>query len=376
MPSNNNRVKILMVVGTRPEVIKMAPVYRELDGEPEFDVQLCATGQHSDLLETALDDFGLTPDFRLELMEHGQSLGSLTSKAILGLEKIIQQAEPKVVLVHGDTTTTLAASMAAFYAQIPVGHVEAGLRTRSIYSPFPEEFNRQAVSRIARWNFAPTQIARDNLIQEGIAEQSIYITGNTVVDALHDALGLLAGLSNEQGDTNPFVLLTFHRRENITSGFEEILTGVQLLSQANQNVDFIFPVHPNQEVRRAVDSVLGSIENIKLIEPLGYLSFIDLLSKCLFVISDSGGIQEEAVSLGKKILVTREVTERSEALGGDALQVTGTSSEKIYELGQRLLSAPPGNSVAKVVNFTFGDGQAAGRIASILANRPIAPYGG
>jgi UDP-N-acetylglucosamine 2-epimerase (non-hydrolysing) len=368
MPGQNRRAKILIVVGTRPEVIKMAPVYNSLRAEPKFEVQLCASGQHSNLLDTALDDFGLLPDFRLELMEHGQSLGSLTSKAILSLEKLIQGVKPQAVLVHGDTTTTLAASMAAFYLQIPVGHVEAGLRTRNMYSPFPEEFNRQAVSRLARWNFAPTSMARENLILEGIPAHSVYVTGNTVVDALQHALGRISSSTIRESFSNPYVLITFHRRENLSSGFNQILIGVLMLAQANPDVDFIFPVHPNQEVRRRVDEVLGNSKNIQVIDPLGYIPFIGLLSKCLFVISDSGGIQEESVSLGKKILVAREHTERGEALEGEFLNITGTSAEKIFEIGQRILSGAPSSSVSRVVNFTFGDGRAADRITSILAN--------
>jgi UDP-N-acetylglucosamine 2-epimerase len=374
MSGDKKRAKILIVVGTRPEVIKMAPVYKSLKAEPNLETQLCATGQHSNLLETALDDFDLTPDFSLELMEHGQSLATLTSKAISGLEKVFQQAKPQVVLVHGDTTTTFAASVAAFYLKIPIGHVEAGLRTQDIYSPFPEEFNRQAVSRLARWNFAPTNMARDNLILEGIRAESIYVTGNTVVDALHDVLSRMPGLSNKEDTSNPFVLLTFHRRENLDSGFTEILTGVLLLAQANPKIEFVFPIHPNQEVRRRVGEVLGNSPNIRIIDPLGYSSFIGLLSRCLFVISDSGGIQEESVSLGKKILVARELTERGEALEEDLLQITGTSSEKIFELGQKILSGSPTHSVSRVVNFTFGDGRAAERISSILANHSRTLY--
>ncbi len=364
----------MLVVGTRPEVIKMAPVYKSLRAEPKLQVQLCATGQHSDLLETALNDFDLTPDFSLDLMEHGQSLGSLTSRAISGLEKVLNQAKPQVVLVHGDTTTTLAAAVASFYLQIPIGHVEAGLRTRDIYSPFPEEFNRQAVSRLARWNFAPTNMARENLILEGIPAESIYVTGNTVVDALQDVLGRMPRLSYKESSSNPFVLLTFHRRENLDSGFTEILTGVLLLAQANPKIDFVFPIHPNQEVRRRVGEVLGNSANIRIIDPLGYSSFIGLLSRCLFVISDSGGIQEESVSLGKKILVARELTERGEALEGGLLQITGTSSVKIFELGQKTLSETPTHSGSRVVNFTFGDGRAAERITSILAKHSGALY--
>lgn len=369
--------RILIVVGTRPEVIKMAPVYLELKKHPDFEVLLCATGQHSELLTIALDDFDLSPDHRLELMQHGQRLGSLTSRALTGLEKIFDEVKPDAVLVHGDTTTTFAAALAAFYGQIPVGHVEAGLRTRDIYSPFPEEFNRQAVSRIARWNFAPTGQARQNLLDEGVDDSRIIVTGNTVVDALGLILSrevvqqIELNSDQTQGELllkagRKFILTTFHRRENLNDGFEEILEGVRRLAESNPTVGFVFPMHPNPEVRKRATLVLGSQSNFLLIEPLGYASFISLLARCLFVISDSGGIQEEAVTLGKKLILTRKTTERPEGLDQAGIKIAGTSSQRILELGEELLRESELTRVPQISNFTFGDGQAAKRICSTL----------
>lgn len=369
--------KILIVVGTRPEVIKMAPVYLELKKHADSEVLLCATGQHSDLLRIALTDFDLSPDYRLELMQHGQGLGSLTSRALTGLEKILDDVKPDAVLVHGDTTTTLAAALAAFYAQIPVGHVEAGLRTSDIYSPFPEEFNRQAVARIARWNFAPTENSKQNLLAEGVEDSRIIVTGNTVVDSLALILSrkvvpqidlnsyqTQSELALKQG--GEFILTTFHRRENLNDGFEEILEGVRRLAESNPTVDFVFPMHPNLDVRKRASLVLGSQSNVLLIEPMGYASFISLLSRCLFVISDSGGIQEEAVALGKKLILTRKTTERPEGLDQAGIKMAGTSSQRIQELGEALLSETDLKTVPQISNFTFGDGQAAKRICAAL----------
>jgi UDP-N-acetylglucosamine 2-epimerase len=257
MSSEKAPTKILIVVGTRPEVIKMAPVYLELRRNDTFSARLCVTGQHSSLLELALKDFGLSPDYSLEIMEHGQSLAQLTSKGLLGLEKVLQQEHPHAVLVHGDTTTTLVASMAAFYTQVPLGHVEAGLRTHNINAPFPEELNRQIVSRIATWNFAPTEIARENLIAEGVLPSSIHVTGNTVVDALIEVLNSVPDQTFEfveikSGSAlNPnlqkFVMVTLHRRENLGSALQEILDGVRRLAIANPSVEFLFPIHPNTQ---------------------------------------------------------------------------------------------------------------------------------
>lgn len=376
MPSKE-KVKLLLVVGTRPEVIKMAPVYFELSKNPEFLVQLCATGQHADLLLLALRDFGLTPDFKLDLMEHGQSLGKLTGRAIIGLEDILAQAKPAAVLVHGDTTTTFAAALAAFYAQIPVGHVEAGLRTRNIYSPFPEEFNRQAVSRIAKWNFAPTDQGRLNLIEDGVTEDQITETGNTVVDALRilseDAKeGRLESSWNELKDVLGFdpsiqktVLITTHRRENLGSGVESIFEAIQGLSEKFPEAMFVLPLHPNPQIRESAAN-LEKKSNVRVIDPLGYRSFMLLLSTSHLAITDSGGIQEEAVTLGKKVLVARDSTERPEGLASSNMEIVGSSTDEIIRVGSHELEREWFPGGLQIKSHVYGDGRASERISEEL----------
>ncbi len=377
MSRDKRRAKILIVVGTRPEVIKMAPVYLELIKEPRFEVKLCATGQHSDLLTLALQDFDLTPDYKLELMEHGQGLGSLTSRAISSLEGILQEAKPDAVLVHGDTTTTFSAALAAFYAQIPVGHVEAGLRTRDIYSPFPEEFNRQAVSRIARWNFAPTAQTKQNLINEGVDKNHVTVTGNTIVDAI----GLLSeqfkngllesskeGINNLLGfdpEIKKTVLVTTHRRENLGEGISSIFTAVQNLSESFPDVAFVLPLHPNPSVRSAAIH-LELIENVILINPLSYPKFLLLLNASHLVITDSGGIQEEAVTLGKKVIVARGDTERKEGLDAAEIILTPPNEDELTRVGYRELLKPMETSGFKIRSVTFGNGVAAYEIRKSL----------
>jgi UDP-N-acetylglucosamine 2-epimerase (non-hydrolysing) len=366
-----------MIVGTRPEVIKMAPLHAALKAEPQFDLQLCATGQHSDLLKTALDDFGLMPDFRLDIMEHGQSLGSLTSKAILGLEKVIQSSEPNVVLVHGDTTTTLAASLAAFYTRIPLGHVEAGLRTGNFGSPFPEELNRTLVGQIARWNFAPTKEAVGHLLNEGISHDRIHLTGNTIVDSLRLVcqsenqsnwkestfqLERILGFSPEMHKT---VLITTHRRENLGDGVKNIFEAVSRLSLLYPDSRFVLPLHPNQEIRNAA-AFLGDRKNVRIIDPLNYKLFILLISKSHYILTDSGGIQEESVTLGKRVLVARDSTERPEGMGGKKLKVVGSGLDEIESASQLELGLPLELFAPEVRSEVFGDGHASKRIVDVL----------
>jgi UDP-N-acetylglucosamine 2-epimerase (non-hydrolysing) len=366
-----------MILGTRPEVIKMAPVYAALKAEPQFHLQLCATGQHSDLLKTALDDFGLVPDFKLDIMEHGQSLGSLTSKAILGLEQVIQTSEPNVVLVHGDTTTTLAASLVAFYTQIPVGHVEAGLRTGNLGSPFPEELNRTLVGRIARWNFAPTDESVDHLINEGISKDLIYLTGNTIVDSLrllcqsenqsnwNESTRRLDGILGFSPEVHKTVLITTHRRENFGEGVKNIFEAVSRLSVLHPDSRFVLPLHPNREIRNAA-AYLGDRKNIKIIDPLNYKLFILLISKSHFILTDSGGIQEESVTLGKKVLVARDSTERPEGMGGKKLKVVGSGLQEIEAASELELELPHELFAPEIRSEVFGDGYASKRIVDIL----------
>ena len=379
MPSKKARAKILIVVGTRPEVIKMAPVYLQLVKEARFEVQLCATGQHSDLLTLALQDFDLVPDYKLELMEHGQGLGSLTSRAISGLEGVIQNAKPDAVLVHGDTTTTFSAALASFYGHIPVGHVEAGLRTRDIYSPFPEEFNRQAVSRIAKWNFAPTAQARQNLLDEGVDERRIAVTGNTIVDSIlllveESRTGRLdrswVGLNKLLGfdpRSQKTVLITTHRRENLGEGVANIFQAVQDLAKSNKAARFVLPLHPNPQVRLAASGI-SELENVSVIDPLGYRNFMLLLSASSLVITDSGGIQEEAVTLGKKVLVTRVATERPEGLLGSNLEIVGSTTEEIVKTSERELANSEIPRGFRIVSEIYGDGRASKQISELLAS--------
>lgn len=378
MSSEKPLTKILIVVGTRPEVIKMAPVYLELLKLTKFQVKLCVTGQHSDLLTLALQDFDLTPDYELELMQHGQGLGSLTSRALDALEGVMNEAKPDAVLVHGDTTTTFTAALAAFYAQIPVGHIEAGLRTKDIHSPFPEEFNRQAVSRIARWNFAPTVGAKQNLLDDGIDESRIVVTGNTIVDSIR----LLVEESNN-GKLEPVwlklnevlgfdpkkqktVLITTHRRENLGQGVSNIFQAVLDLAQNHREVKFVLPLHPNPQVRLAA-SKLSELENVKIIDPLGYRLFTLLLSASHFVVTDSGGIQEEAVTLGKRVLVTRAMTERPEGVTESTLRLVGTIAFEIELAGSKELELSLAPAELRITSEVYGDGRASKRISEALS---------
>jgi len=382
MSSDNALIKILIVVGTRPEVIKMAPVYLELKLQRKFQVLLCSTGQHSDLLKLALQDFELSPDYQFELMQHGQGLGSLTSRALTGLEELLQEVKPNVVLVHGDTTTTFAAALAAFYAQIPVGHIEAGLRTKDIYSPFPEELNRQAVSRIARWNFAPTVGAKQNLLDEGIDENRIVVTGNTIVDSLRilseDSEGgkldkhriELVDLLGFDPGSEKTILVTTHRRENIGEGIENIFKAVGNLARAHKDSRFVLPLHPNPHIRTAASN-LSNLENVSIIEPLGYRHFILLLSSSHFVITDSGGIQEEAATLGKKVLVARDTSERLEGVVGGEIRLIGASADHLTQAGMEELSKPARESAFKLASEVFGKGRAS-RIIQDTLERDLA----
>ena len=377
MPADTTRHKILIVVGTRPEVIKMAPLYKELKNQSNFNVLLCATGQHSALLELALNDFDLSADYNLELMQHGQGLSNLTSRALIGIEEVLREVNPDAVLVHGDTTTTFTAALAAFYAQIPIGHVEAGLRTRDIYSPFPEEFNRQAVSRIANWNFAPTIQAKQNLMFEGVEEDRIIVTGNTVVDSIR----LLVEESNngklekswlELIDLLGFdpklqktVLVTTHRRENFGEGIANIFQAVAVLAKSNNQARFVLPLHPNPHIRAAA-SPLQESQNVSVIDPLAYRHFILLLSVSHFVITDSGGIQEEAVTLNNKVILARQNTERPEGIDNESIVLAGTSTEQIVRHGNALLAAPNSSRGLQGLNTAFGDGRASARIVNEL----------
>ncbi len=375
-------IKVALVVGTRPEAIKMAPVMLALAKNNEFEPILIATGQHGEMLSQALDLFHLTPDQNLQVMQPGQSLAELTAKIVAGISSLLDELKPDIVLVHGDTTTAFASSLAAFYLGVPVGHVEAGLRTRNILGPFPEEFNRQAIARLATWNFAPTSNASANLVAEMVAVESIHITGNTIVDALNMVLEQL----NSDGDlggqvkrellhtlkfdyeAQPLVLVTAHRRENLGGGIESICEAVADLAELFPGVNFVFPVHLNPLVRKLAEKHLSGKENVTLTRPLNYLEFLTLLSECSLAISDSGGVQEEGVSLNKRVLVTREETERAEGVKSGHLTLVGANREVIVDEASSVLMALERSEPFSSLENPYGDGSAAARILAVLAD--------
>ena len=380
--------KIMLVFGTRPEAIKMAPLVKAFQADPEnFETLICVTGQHRQMLDQVLDLFEITPDFDLNIMKAGQDLYDVTSRVLTGMRDVFEKVTPDVVLVHGDTTTSTAAALAAFYKQIPVGHVEAGLRTHNIYSPFPEEINRQITGRIATYNFAPTPLSKKNLLQENVAENSIFVTGNTVIDALQWVTGKLessevmqselAGVIHDAGyDVNrlvndkKMVLITGHRRENFGDGFISICSAIRNLNEKYPDVDFVYPMHLNPNVRNAAVQVFGDNPpaNMFFIEPLDYLPFVFLMEKSNLVLTDSGGIQEEAPGLGKPVLVMRDTTERPEALEAGTVKLVGTDFDKIVSEVSKLLDDQQYyNSMSKAVN-PYGDGMACQRIFDVLAS--------
>lgn len=384
-----NQIKTIMLVfGTRPEAIKMCPLVKRLQQEPDsFKAIVCVTGQHREMLDQVLNIFNIRPDFDLNIMKQRQDLYDITSRVLTGMKEVLQQVKPDVVLVHGDTTTSTAAALAAFYQQIPVGHVEAGLRTHNIYSPWPEEMNRQLTGRIASYHFSPTPLSRENLLKENVSEDKIIVTGNTVIDALHmvvDRLKTDTTLANEQRaillqsgyDTSRLVhgrrliLITGHRRENFGDGFIQMCTAIKDLSQKYPDVDFVYPMHLNPNVRKPIHEVfgenLGHLGNMFFIEPLQYLEFIYLMEKSFVVLTDSGGIQEEAPGLGKPVLVMRDTTERPEALTAGTVKLVGTDYQKIMSEVSILLDNPVVyETMSKAVN-PYGDGHACERIVNFL----------
>ena len=380
--------KIMLVFGTRPEAIKMAPLVKEFQKySREFRTIVCVTGQHREMLDQVLKIFEITPDYDLNIMKQGQDLYDVTSRVLLGMRDVLIEAKPDVVLVHGDTTTSMAASLAAFYAQIPVCHVEAGLRTHNIYSPWPEEMNRQITGRIATYHFAPTDLSKKNLLAEGISEGAITVTGNTVIDALYmvvdkiktdDSLSatLKTVLNNSGYDVNrlaggrKMVLITGHRRENFGDGFISMCKAIKTLTEQYRDIDFVYPMHLNPNVRKPIHEVFGeslsNLENIFFIEPLEYLAFIYLMEKSTIILTDSGGIQEEAPGLGKPVLVMRDTTERPEALEAGTVKLVGTDYEKIVnEVFKLLNNQEYYDRMSKAIN-PYGDGIACGRIVKRL----------
>lgn len=370
--------KICCIFGTRPEAIKMAPVVRALKKCDDIDCKVCVTAQHREMLDQVLDVFGIVPDEDLNIMRPNQTLGELTSRLIEKLDKYLAQEKPDIVLVQGDTTTVLAGSLAAFYHKIPIGHVEAGLRTGNLYSPWPEEANRVLTTRLARWHFCPTESNKNNLLKEGVFEKDVYVTGNTVIDALLIArdkiaemsgidrlVGLPSGLMNSD---RRMVLITGHRRENFGAGFEHICHAIKALSGKFPNVDFVYPVHLNPNVSKPVSRILGGHleKNVYLIAPQSYLPFVALMNRSCLVLTDSGGVQEEAPSLGKPVLVMRDTTERPEAVYAGTVKLVGTDRVAIEENVACLLSDEVAYAqMSRSVN-PYGDGMAAYRIVSVL----------
>jgi UDP-N-acetylglucosamine 2-epimerase (non-hydrolysing) len=375
--------KIMLVFGTRPEAIKMAPLVLKLREEPEsFDVQVCVTAQHRQMLDQVLKVFEIVPDIDLNIMKPVQDLFDLTANILQGMRGVFQSDRPHAVLVHGDTTTALATAMAGFYAEVPVGHVEAGLRTCDIYRPFPEEFNRQVVSKIARWHFCPTELSRSNLIAERVSENSITVTGNTVIDSLHLVLNRIeaddmrsARLTDFINETllfdwksDKFVLITGHRRENFGEGFLQICEALRELAMRYQDIHFVYPVHLNPNVQEPVRSILSNLSNVHLIEPLDYEPFIYLLKFSYIVLTDSGGIQEEVPSLGKPVLVMRDVTERPEAVQAGTVELVGANKERIVAGVSRLLEDDYLYSKMSLAHNPYGNGTACEQILKVLRN--------
>lgn len=368
-------MKILFVFGTRPEAVKMAPVIRELRNS--FQIVICVTAQHREMLDQVLDLFDIKPDHDLDIMEQGQDLFNMTSNVLLGVKKVLIKEHPNLVLVHGDTTTTMAASVAAFYLQIPVGHVEAGLRTHDMYSPFPEEMNRRMTCIVTDYHFAPTEKAKQNLLAEGVASERIMVTGNTVIDALLSVVvkareitfskKLLQQLPFLNAKIIPrIVLVTGHRRENFGGGFDQICQALDDLAKTNPTVEFIFPVHLNPNVKEPVHQKLSQLANIHLIKPQDYLSFVKLMDLSFLILTDSGGIQEEAPSLGKPVLVMRDTTERPESIEAGTVKLVGADRDKIVKSVNQLLKDENIYKEMSTANNPYGDGRASIRIKEFL----------
>ena len=359
--------KIMMIFGTRPEAIKMCPLALELKKRAGIRTVICVTGQHRGMLKQVLDAFGIVPDYDLAIMKEQQTLFDITIRVLEGIRGVLEEEKPDVVLVHGDTTTTFVSALACFYLQIPVGHVEAGLRTYDIYSPWPEEFNRQGVGIVARWNFAPTQGSRDNLIREGKKPENIFVTGNTVIDALkttvkenyaHPDLDWAAG--------SRLILITAHRRENLGAPMHAMFRAIRRVMEEHPDVKALYPIHMNPLVRAAAAEELGGLDRIRLTEPMDVLDCHNVMARSYLILTDSGGIQEEAPSLGKPVLVMRDTTERPEGIKAGTLRLVGTDEETIYREFTRLLDDPEAYRKMAHAENPYGDGHACERIADIL----------
>lgn len=365
----NNKKKVMVVFGTRPEAIKMCPVVNALRKKDNIECKVCVTGQHREMLQQVLDVFKIYPEYDLAIMKTKQTLFDVTINILSEIRSILEKENPDLVLVHGDTTTTFAAALACFYLQIPIGHVEAGLRTNDIYSPYPEEFNRQAVSIISKFNFAPTDCAKNNLLKEGRTYDNIFVTGNTAIDALKTTV--------QQGYTHPYldwvgkskmILITAHRRENWGQPMENMFNAIKRVCLEYQDIKVIYPIHKNPIIRSTAERIFDGIDRIKLIEPLDVLDFHNFLARSFLVLTDSGGIQEEAPSLGKPVLVMRNTTERPEGIAAGTLKLVGVEEDTIYENFKELLDSPSIYEKMSKASNPYGDGHASDRIADIISN--------
>ncbi|ALB61230.1 UDP-N-acetylglucosamine 2-epimerase [Cronobacter condimenti 1330] len=374
-------MRVLTVFGTRPEAIKMAPLVHALAQDPAFDTRVCVTAQHREMLDQVLHLFSIVPDYDLNIMKPGQGLTEITCRILEGLKPILTEFRPDVVLVHGDTTTTIATSLAAFYQRIPVGHVEAGLRTGDLYSPWPEEANRTLTGHLAMYHFAPTELSRQNLLRENIPDTRIFVTGNTVIDALisvRDRVMADEALRLRLETQYPFldvdkklILVTGHRRESFGEGFEQICRALADIAAQNRDVQIVYPVHLNPNVTEPVNRILGHVENVVLIEPQEYLPFVWLMNHAWLILTDSGGIQEEAPSLGKPVLVMRETTERPEAVEAGTVRLVGTDTRRIVAEVTRLLNDEAAYQAMSHAHNPYGDGQACERILHALKNNRV-----
>lgn len=361
--------KVMLVFGTRPEAIKMCPLVKELKTRKNIQPIVCVTGQHREMLNQVLDCFNVAPDYNLNIMQDKQTLFDITTNIINKIKPVIENEKPDVILVHGDTTTTFVTALCAFYMQIPVGHVEAGLRTYNIYSPFPEEFNRQATGIIAKYHFAPTELAKENLLKEGKNEKDIYVTGNTAIDALKTTVR--NDYYNEIFDwvgADKLILLTAHRRENLGKPLENMFTAIKRVVDEYENIKVIYPIHKNPIVRETANKIFENDKKVKLIEPLEVLDFHNFLAKSYLILTDSGGIQEEAPSLGKPVLVMRDTTERPEGIKAGTLKLVGTDIDTIYDNMKLLLDSKEEYEKMSKSSNPYGDGLASKRIADILEN--------
>ena len=365
------KIKVMSVFGTRPEAIKMAPLVKELESREEIESIVCVTAQHREMLDQVLEIFQIKPNYDLNIMKQGQTLGDITTRALTGLEEVIKESKPDIVLVHGDTTTTFAGALAAFYNQVAIGHVEAGLRTNDKYSPFPEEMNRQMVDCMTDMYFAPTELSKENLLKENIDEEKIYITGNTAIDAMSTTISENYNHKELEWikDNERMILLTAHRRENLGEPMRHIFTAIRKIVDEFNDIKVIYPIHLNPKVREVANEIFAGCDRVKLIEPLEVFDFHNFINKSYIILSDSGGIQEEAPSLGKPVLVLRDTTERPEGITAGTLKLVGTDEDVIYEEAKILLTDKDAYDKMSKASNPYGDGLASKRIVDAIIEK-------